>query len=173
MSAHVLEWGSPRDLAAVLALERLCSPHPWSEALCAAALGAAGGTERTLVVRAPLGPSPGVVGFCVLAIVPAGREAEVRNVAVHPERRRRGLARFLLRAAIDRARDAGAETVFLEVRESNHAARALYSSLGFAETGRRAAYYADPCEDAVLMALGVPHTDVDTADGVRYPSSEP
>jgi len=173
MTAHLVEWGSPRDLAAILTLERLCSPHPWTEAQCDAALRLSGGTERTLVVRAPLGPPPDVVGFCVLALVPAAREAEVRNVAVHPEHRRQGLARLLLRAAIDRARDAGAETVFLEVRESNQAARALYARLGFTETGRRAEYYADPREDAVLMALSVAQAGVDTADGVRYPSSAP
>lgn len=56
-----------------------------------------------------------------------------------------------MEALLDEARQNG-EAVFLEVRESNMAARRLYEKLGFAETGRRRGYYANPPEDAVLYS---------------------
>jgi ribosomal-protein-alanine N-acetyltransferase len=167
----VLEAGRREDLAAVLLLERLTSPHPWTEAHCAAALEGGEGAERTLVLRAPLDPQIGIVGFCVLAVISAAGEAEVRNVAVHPASRRLGLARLLIETAVGLTGAAGARSAFLEVREGNAAARALYSRLGFVETGRRPGYYAEPREDAVLMALTLPRARVDSLGGLRYPSS--
>jgi [ribosomal protein S18]-alanine N-acetyltransferase len=77
-------------------------------------------------------------------------EWEIENVVVAAEFRRRGLATRLLRELIDLARTAGARAMFLEVRESNTAARNLYKNSSFHETGRRLRYYSDPVEDAVL-----------------------
>ena len=73
------------------------------------------------------------------------------TIAVCPERRRRGLARTLIKAALSEPTAAGVCHVYLEVRPSNLAARTLYASLGFAETGVRRGYYGD--EDALLMTL--------------------
>ncbi len=78
-------------------------------------------------------------------------ELHVMTLAVHPERRRRGFARVLIRAALNRAVSDGARCAYLEVRPNNLAARALYRSLGFVETGVRPGYYGD--EDALLMTL--------------------
>lgn len=78
-------------------------------------------------------------------------ELEISVVAVAPERRREGVGRALVRALAQVARERGAARAFLEVRAGNAAARALYQEAGFAETGRRARYYADG-EDAVLMS---------------------
>ena len=50
------------------------------------------------------------------------------------------------------AKETGAETMYLEVRVSNEAAQALYRRFGFSEIGRRANYYTQPTEDAILMA---------------------
>jgi ribosomal-protein-alanine N-acetyltransferase len=83
----------------------------------------------------------------------AGGEAEVLNVAVLPNYRRRGLGRSLLQVAIAELRAAGAGPIFLEVRESNSAACAFYSSLGFSPSGRRRAYYRHPDEDAIVLTL--------------------
>jgi ribosomal protein S18 acetylase RimI-like enzyme len=58
-----------------------------------------------------------------------------------------------LTALLDRARETNSERVFLEVRESNQAARAFYARLGFEQSGRRKLYYANPPEDAVLYRL--------------------
>lgn len=90
-----------------------------------------------------------VAGFLVLVVAPG--EAELANVAVAPKARRRGIAGTLVAHALGVADAAGAGTVFLEVRASNDAARALYAALGFSEVGRRAAYYRHPDEDAVVM----------------------
>ena len=73
------------------------------------------------------------------------------TLAVRPERRRRGLGQALVEAALADPASAGARRVYLEVRPSNLAARALYGSLGFTETGVRPRYYGD--EDALLMTL--------------------
>jgi [ribosomal protein S18]-alanine N-acetyltransferase len=80
-----------------------------------------------------------------------GCEAEVLNLAVTPSRRRIGAGGALLRSALEEWQSRGVSRVFLEVRESNTAAIALYAKHGFAGTGRRPAYYHDPAEAAVLM----------------------
>ena len=79
-------------------------------------------------------------------------EAEILNLAVTPGWRRRGLGRRLVETAIEAARAAGATRIFLEVRESNGAALALYAALGFLEAGRRRNYYRAPEEDALILS---------------------
>ena len=66
----------------------------------------------------------------------------------------RGSARKA-RLVADQIRGKGVEAAFLEVRESNHGARALYRALGFEETQKRRAFYRNPVEDAVLMRLSI------------------
>ncbi len=68
-------------------------------------------------------------------------EAEVLTLAVAPERRREGLGAALIEAAAGLARSAGAESLFLEVAEDNHAAIGLYQRAGFEPAGRRRGYY--------------------------------
>jgi ribosomal-protein-alanine N-acetyltransferase len=78
-------------------------------------------------------------------------EAEVLNLAVQFASRRRGQATALLSAAFEELRRGGATRAFLEVRASNTAAIAFYTSQGFSPCGRRTAYYRDPAEDALCM----------------------
>jgi ribosomal-protein-alanine N-acetyltransferase len=80
-------------------------------------------------------------------------EFEVLNLAVAPVHRRRGIALRLMHEALRVARVGGARRAYLEVRDSNEAAIALYSHLGFTECGRRPRYYKYPVEDAVVLAL--------------------
>jgi [ribosomal protein S18]-alanine N-acetyltransferase len=89
-----------------------------------------------------------MAGFVVAASV--GREWEIENVVVAEEARRRGLGGSLMQALMERARRQGAESVFLEVRESNVAAVALYRKWGFKEAGKRKGYYSAPAEDGLL-----------------------
>jgi [ribosomal protein S18]-alanine N-acetyltransferase len=89
-----------------------------------------------------------VLGFIVVGNV--GAEWELENIAVAANARRRGLAARLMNEFMDVARGRGADNIFLEVRESNHAARALYNKWAFVETGRRKNYYSEPVEDAVV-----------------------
>jgi len=101
------------------------------------------------------------LGFALLraATFPGGGgEAEVLTIATRPRALRQGVARTAMAAAITRAGALGVERVFLEVAEDNLAARALYESLGFADVGRRKAYYergVNPRMDAIVMALNV------------------
>ncbi len=82
-----------------------------------------------------------------------GRELHIANIAVDPEVRRQGLGRRLLKEALYTGRMYGATTAFLEVRQSNHGAQALYASLGFVTTARKRNFYTDPPEDGLLMEL--------------------
>ena len=82
----------------------------------------------------------------------AAGETEILNLAVAPDWRRRGIGQLLMQTALEGAASAGAGKVFLEVRESNAGARAFYSRLGFAESGRRPNYYREPSEDALLLS---------------------
>jgi len=80
-----------------------------------------------------------------------GRAWELHPLAVHPEFRRRGVARALLAAMLDGARRRGVELIFLEVRPTNAEAIGLYGSFGFQVIGRRKGYYFDTGEDALVM----------------------
>lgn len=99
--------------------------------------------------------SPGIFAFVhddgfVLARAIAD-EAEILTLAVRPAARGKGLGRALLQAAINKARQAGAETMFLEVGADNPHALALYAGLGFAKVGARKAYYDG--RDALVLRL--------------------
>ncbi len=83
----------------------------------------------------------------------AAGEWELENVVVAAGFLRRGIADELIRTLIQRAKNAAASTLLLEVRESNRAARALYEKHRFREVGRRPAYYKNPSEDAILYTL--------------------
>ena len=81
----------------------------------------------------------------------AAGEWEIENFAVHESARRRGLGLRLLRAFLELVRERHGKEVFLEVRESNAAARALYTQCTFVEAGRRKSYYRNPEEDALVL----------------------
>ena len=78
-------------------------------------------------------------------------ECEILNIAVSPEFRRKGIAEGLLNFVFEKAAEKRCDTLMLEVRESNFAARSLYEKLGFYAVGRRKGYYTNPSEDAILM----------------------
>jgi ribosomal-protein-alanine acetyltransferase len=80
-------------------------------------------------------------------------EWELENIAIAASARRRGLGTRLLGEFLNIARSRGATAVFLEVRESNSAARRLYEKWAFSESGRRGGYYRDPEEAAIRYRL--------------------
>jgi ribosomal-protein-alanine N-acetyltransferase len=100
-----------------------------------------------------------VQGFLIATQI--GPEWELENIAVAADAQRRGLGSALVRHFLDMVKQRAGESVFLEVRESNTAARALYRQHGFVETGRRRSYYQYPDEDAVLYrkAFGTSNAD--------------
>jgi ribosomal-protein-alanine N-acetyltransferase len=89
-----------------------------------------------------------LLGFVVAASI--GDEWEIENLVVAQESRRKGLASKILAEAIDHAAKNGGQSLFLEVRESNTAARQFYEKWGFLEVGRRKRYYQQPVEDAII-----------------------
>ena len=93
---------------------------------------------------------PRVVGFLIAHAM--GADWELENVVVADDFRGKGIGTRLIEEFLARARQAKSQSVFLEVRESNTAARALYAKVGFHEMGRRKSYYTAPLEDAVLYA---------------------
>ena len=92
-----------------------------------------------------------IIGMIVVWLIVD--EAHVATLATHPDFRRQGIAKRLLAHALRNLLDEGARNSFLEVRESNTAAREMYRKFGYEETGRRRRYYKDNDEDAILMNL--------------------
>ena len=92
-----------------------------------------------------------IVGMIVVWLIVD--EAHVATIATHPDFRRKGIAKRLLSHTLRKLIEQGARSSFLEVRESNRAARELYRKFGYEETGRRPRYYKDNDEDAILMNL--------------------
>jgi len=88
-----------------------------------------------------------ITGFIVLRFI--SPEAEILNIAVHPDARRNGLGRSLLEGAISSLSASTDLKVFLEVREKNTTARSFYTSLGFREISVRKNYYPD--DNAVIL----------------------
>lgn len=130
------------DLAAIAALERACSPAPWSEASVAAELARPG----AVALAANRGGT--VAGFALFLV--AGDEAELLRIAVDPAERLRGVARRLAAAGLRRLRDRGVSACHLELRADDPGALRFYRTLGFELAGRRRRYYRDRC-DALLL----------------------
>lgn len=97
--------------------------------------------------------SPEIVAFLVARKIDF--EWEVENIVVGARYQRRGIGFRLLGQLIEIARQEKSRGIFLEVRESNHSARALYSKAGFRQTGVRTGYYSCPAEDAILYSFQI------------------
>ena len=82
-----------------------------------------------------------------------GSEWELENIVVAETARRAGVGTRLLGEFMAHVRAAEGNEIFLEVRQSNQAARLLYQKLGFEEAGLRRSYYSGPPEDAILCRL--------------------
>jgi len=137
------------DLADVTRIERESFADPWGNADFRSVLQ----SPQTIFLVAVDGVSEAVVGYAVALTVLD--ESEILNIAVDPSMRGRGLGGRLLDAAIADVLARGAVAAFLEVRESNAAARALYQSRGFEELSRRRGYYRTPVEDALVLRLAM------------------
>jgi ribosomal-protein-alanine acetyltransferase len=133
------------DVSPMTALERQ-SPTAahWGESFYRG-LFEAGATARIALIAEDEGK---LAGFLVARVT--GDECELENVLVVERSQRRGMGSKLISALVERARELSVRRIFLEVRESNAAARGLYEKRGFQINGCRRAYYNDPREDAVL-----------------------
>jgi ribosomal-protein-alanine acetyltransferase len=157
---------APSDLPAIMALEkRAATAAHWSieqyNLLFSAAASkrialviAEAGNEERFENEEAFGHSQrrsDPQGFVIARTL--DEEWEIENIAINDSARRRGLGSRLLGALLEMARTQGARRVFLEVRESNPAARALYRKCGLVESGRRPRYYRNPEETAVLYRI--------------------
>jgi ribosomal-protein-alanine N-acetyltransferase len=131
------------DLDELMALERECFSAPWGREQYA--LGLEKGAFHVFGLK-----REGRLAAYASFLAAAG-EMEVLNIAVIPEYRRMGLARRLLGLVLGISRALGAKKAFLEVREGNRAARALYEGAGFEQVGLRKGYYPDTGEDALVL----------------------
>jgi [ribosomal protein S18]-alanine N-acetyltransferase len=135
-AARIEPAGQPH--AAVLAaLQTQCFDDVWSQSSIEEIM-ASPGTFALLAIHGESMP----IGFALARLV--GDEAELLSLGVVAEQRRKGVARMLLARVIERAIASGALALFLEVAESNDAARLLYSARGFTAVGRRPDYYRRP-----------------------------
>ena len=144
---------SEHDLLEVVEIEEQSGLSRWGWAAYYAELQ---GTNRDLMLIArPVSSSvveAGAIAGYIVARETAG-ELHINNVAVRAEYRRRGIGGALLDRVLQEARHRKANAAFLEVRSTNHAAQALYEKSGFRAIARRADYYSEPREDAVVMSL--------------------
>ena len=132
------------DVTAVVPMENVCFTDPWTDQGFRDSLEEP--SAHLLVIEDDLGQ---IVGYgCLYQAVDEG---EIVNVAVRPDCRLRGYGAVIVRALIGEGKKLGADYFFLEVRESNVSGRALYTSLGFTECGRRKGFYTKPKEDAIMM----------------------
>jgi len=140
------------DVEQIATIERTSFSDPWSArsfrelvARDDVLFDVAVRSDGTTVGR----PPEQVVGFVVVYIVDG--EGDLANIAIEATQRGRGHGRRLLRHALAQSHARGVQALYLEVRESNAAARALYDEEGFVEVGRRARYYVRPVEDALIL----------------------
>lgn len=137
----------PADASRLAPLERRCFSDPWSAAAFEEMLR----FPLTIALLAERGEE--VEGYLIGRSI-AG-EGEILNLAVVPEERRHGLGSKLLEAGLAALIENGSHRVWLEVRESNTGAQALYLKRGFTAAGRRKKYYKSPVEDALVLQLGL------------------
>jgi ribosomal-protein-alanine N-acetyltransferase len=138
------------DLDQVLAIENRAFRSPWTKQIFREELSRDWAYLEVVRERVPSGGSE-VVAFCNYWLV--RDEVHLLNIATHPDRRRRGYARFLMEHLLDFARRHKCRYITLEVRRSNEAALALYGRYGFEAVGVRPNYYVEDREDAIVMLL--------------------
>ena len=128
-------------------LEKLCFADPWSvkslELLTNEGIGVGMICRKDGVICA--------YGGMLVAV----DEGQITNIATHPDFRRMGYGRAVVEALIKYAKNNRLESVSLEVRESNKAAIALYTDLGFKVEGKRKDFYTKPTESALVMVLRI------------------
>ncbi len=134
------------DLKQVVEIDKTSFSLPWPERSCRFEL------EESLASRSWVAELDAqIVGMVVAWFIVD--EIHIATIATHPDFRRQGIGSNLLLYTLQSAREEGAITSFLEVREGNMYAQEMYRKFGFVEDGRRKGYYKDNGEDAILMSL--------------------
>ena len=136
------------DLDAIMAIERVNFPFPWTEGNFKDSMNSG---YMCLVME----QGKQLMGYAVLMMVLD--EAHLLNISVAQSHQGQGWGRYLLVQMMEMGREKGGLNMFLEVRPSNHSALGLYESMGFNEMGIRPGYYPahNGREDAVLMGMAL------------------
>ena len=132
------------DIDQVHAIEKACFSVPWSRESFVLEV-----TENACARYLVLREDEQAVAYGGMWFVLD--EGHITNIAVRPDRRRRGYGEMVTRAMIRLAADSGMASLTLECRRSNLAAQMMYRKLGFVDVGYRKGYYADNNEDALIM----------------------
>ena len=132
-----------QHVAQVAELEKLCFHDPWSEKSVEAELE----HDYSLWLVALEGEA--VAGY--IGSQSSYGEADMMNVAVSPDHRRKGIGEKLILALMEELKARECVSLALEVRASNAPAIALYEKLGFGQIGLRKNYYRNPKEDALIL----------------------
>ena len=135
------------DIDAIVRVENACFSTPWSidamkHEIC---------ENKLADFMIACDEEDNIVGY--IGIWTLLDECQINKIAVIPEKRKNGIGKTILNHVLEFTRDIGVKNWYLEVRESNKAAQALYRSAGFSSVGTRKNYYINPVEDAVLMNL--------------------
>ena len=127
----------------VAALEKICFADPWSEMSIASEL------QNLWAYWLVAVNGDQVAGY--IGSQSSIDEADVMNVAVHPDYRRQGIAESLIEALVAELKNRSIHSLTLEVRASNAPAISLYEKQGFVQVGCRRNYYRNPKEDALIL----------------------
>ena len=153
MGEWIIEPATVESLPNILQIEDACFSSPWTRKMLEAELSGNPFAHFLLATQAPSDKagSVSVVGYLCFWVV--FEEVRLMNLAVIESMRRKGIARALVMQALEAGVAQSARCAVLELRASNHAAHALYRSLGFRDVTTRPTYYTNPIEDALLMEL--------------------
>ena len=140
---YVIRPMTEEDTFAVSQIEQGIFSLPWSQKSFADACSNA---DNVYLVCETDGV---IAGYCGMWTVLG--EGNITNMAVSPDYRRRGIAQILMQAMEEYGEDKKVTSYFLEVRQSNAPAIALYEKMGYKNIGIRKRFYEKPVEDAVIM----------------------
>jgi len=144
MSDLIIRQAEEKDIHQIAEIDKLCFSTPWSEDSFTQEITS---NDIALYIVAVIDDL--IVGYAGLWLIVD--EGHITNVAVHPDFRRRKIAKALVQVLIDVSEKKGAVRHTLEVRTLNDAAIRLYEAFGFQEVSIRKGYYEDDNEDAIIM----------------------
>jgi len=139
----VIRRAGKQDIPGIIEIEKVSFSDPWDKQLF---LDAIDSESKYLMVAEHGGE---IEGYIVLEKVLD--EGHITDLAVGGKYRKKGVASELVNDALALARGMDIKEIFLEVRETNEAAKKLYSKFGFREIGRRKGYYPKANEDALVL----------------------
>jgi ribosomal-protein-alanine N-acetyltransferase len=132
-----------KDIPEILKIERISFSTPWTEVSFLNEI-----QNPYAILKVALSVEVIIGYICAHHILD---ECHILNLAVHPDFRRRGIAKLLLKELMNESMEKGSKFYYLEVRISNIGAQQFYERFGFRIVGKRKKYYHSPDEDAALM----------------------